>query len=95
LDLRKPAARKILEELIRKVDVVAENFAPGLIGRMGSSYDEVRGLNPAIIMVSVSMICSAWDREVAACHLQKFAPWVATMPSKRWTERPELRSHAE
>jgi CoA:oxalate CoA-transferase len=55
LDLKKPAAREVGQSLIPKVDVVAENFAPGLMARMGFSYQEVRRLNPSIVMVSISM----------------------------------------
>ena len=54
LDPRAPEAREILRRLIAKVDVMVENFAPGVIGRMGLGYEEVRKLNPKIIMCSVS-----------------------------------------
>ncbi len=37
-----------------KVDVVVENFAPGVIARMGLDYEAVRALNPRIVMCSVS-----------------------------------------
>ncbi|MGH7841397.1 MAG: CaiB/BaiF CoA transferase family protein, partial [Candidatus Binataceae bacterium] len=36
------------------MDVVVENFAPGVIARMGFGYETVRQLNPKIIMCSVS-----------------------------------------
>ncbi len=35
LDLKNPAAAAIIRELIPKVDVVVENYAPGVIGRLG------------------------------------------------------------
>lgn len=54
LDLRKPAATAIIRELIPKMDVVVENFAPGVIGRLGFDYDAVRALNPRIVMCSIS-----------------------------------------
>ena len=54
LDVRNPAALAILRELAAKVDVVVENFAPGVIGRMGFDYETVRALNPRIVMCSVS-----------------------------------------
>jgi CoA:oxalate CoA-transferase len=54
LDARNPAGKAILSELIPKVDIVVENFAPGVIARMGFGYDNVRKLNPKIIMCSVS-----------------------------------------
>ena len=54
LDVKNPAALAILKELTAKVDVVVENFAPGVIVRMGLDYDTVRALNPRIVMCSVS-----------------------------------------
>lgn len=54
LDLRNPAAAPIIRELIQKADVLVENYAPGVIGRLGFGYDVVRGINPKIIMCSIS-----------------------------------------
>jgi CoA:oxalate CoA-transferase len=54
LDLKSPAAIAIIRELIPKVDVLVENFAPGVIGRLGFAYDAVRILNPKIVMCSIS-----------------------------------------
>jgi CoA:oxalate CoA-transferase len=54
LDVKNPAALAILKELVAKVDVVVENFAPGVIARMGLDYETVRSLNPRIVMCSVS-----------------------------------------
>jgi len=54
LDMKKPAAREIVGDLVPKVDVLVQNYAPGVIGRMGFDYESVRRLNPKIIMCSVS-----------------------------------------
>jgi crotonobetainyl-CoA:carnitine CoA-transferase CaiB-like acyl-CoA transferase len=54
LDMKKPAATAVVRELIPKVDVLTENYAPGVIARMGFGYEDVRRLNPKIIMCSVS-----------------------------------------
>ena len=54
VDLKKPAGRAIVRELVPKVDVLVQNYAPGAIGRMGFGYEDVRQLNPKIIMCSVS-----------------------------------------
>jgi crotonobetainyl-CoA:carnitine CoA-transferase CaiB-like acyl-CoA transferase len=54
LDIRHPAGKAIVRELVPKVDVLVQNYAPGAIGRMGFDYESVRGLNPRIIMCSVS-----------------------------------------
>lgn len=54
VDVKQPAGHAIIEALAGKVDVVVENYAPGVIKRMGFDYDSVRALNPRVIMCSVS-----------------------------------------
>src|SRR5208282_1664388 len=56
LDPKKPAGLAILKELVRKVDVLVQNFAPGVIERIGLGYETVRALNPKIIMCSISSL---------------------------------------
>jgi len=54
LDLHKPQAKQLLLKMIPKIDVVVENFAPGVIADMGFGYEALRKLNPKIVMCSVS-----------------------------------------
>lgn len=54
LDLKKPEDLRVLEALIRRADVVVENFRPGTIDRLGIGYDRLRELNPRIILCSIS-----------------------------------------
>jgi CoA:oxalate CoA-transferase len=54
VDLKAPEGLAIVKDLIRKVDVVVENFAPGVIGRLGLDYGTVCTLNPKIVMCSIS-----------------------------------------
>ncbi len=55
IDLKKPGARELVMSMIPKVDVVVENFAPGVIGRLGFTYEDVKKVNPKIVMCSISM----------------------------------------
>jgi len=55
LDLRIPRARELILAMIPKIDVVVENFAPGVIAEMGFGYEALRKINPAIIMCSISV----------------------------------------
>jgi CoA:oxalate CoA-transferase len=54
LDFHQPRGLDITKELIRRADVVVENFSPGVLDRAGLSYEELRKINPRIVMVSVS-----------------------------------------
>ncbi|HTP84410.1 MAG TPA: formyl-CoA transferase [Alphaproteobacteria bacterium] len=53
VDSKHPQGKRVIEELIRKCDVLVENFAPGALDRMGFSWEHVHKLNPRMIMASV------------------------------------------
>jgi CoA:oxalate CoA-transferase len=55
VDMKKGRARELVRSMIPKFDVLVENFAPGVIKRMGFGYEDVRQLNPKTIMCSISM----------------------------------------
>jgi formyl-CoA transferase len=45
--------RKVMEELIKRADVLVENFAPGAMDRMGLGWDVISAWNPRLIFGSV------------------------------------------
>lgn len=53
LDTKTPKGREVLEALIRTCDVMVENFAPGVLDRMGFTWERIQELNPAMIVASV------------------------------------------
>ena len=52
-NLKSERGKALLCEMIPKADVFIENFAPGVIERLGFGYDEVSRINPAIIYAQV------------------------------------------
>jgi crotonobetainyl-CoA:carnitine CoA-transferase CaiB-like acyl-CoA transferase len=54
LDLKKPEGIQIFRDLVRKADVVWDNFRPGVMERLGIDYARLREINPKIIACSVS-----------------------------------------
>lgn len=54
LDLKAPEGRALFTSLIPHFDVVAENFKPGTMARMGLSYDDLAEQFPQMIYVSIS-----------------------------------------
>ncbi|HXH22387.1 MAG TPA: CoA transferase [Dehalococcoidia bacterium] len=54
LDLKAPGALDAVRRLLRDTDVVVENFATGVMDRLGLGYDSLRALNPDIILLSAS-----------------------------------------
>src|SRR5262245_47649840 len=54
LDVKTPAGLAILKGLLPQMDVLIENFAPGVIARMGLDYETVKAINPKLVMCSIS-----------------------------------------
>ncbi|MFO1189614.1 MAG: CoA transferase [Alphaproteobacteria bacterium] len=54
VDMRRPEGREIFAALVKKSDIVLENFRPGTMEAMGFGYDSLRAINRGIILVSVS-----------------------------------------
>lgn len=54
LDLKHPEGLAIAKALAAQVDVVVENFAPGAMQRLGLDYETLQGVNPSLVMASVS-----------------------------------------
>jgi benzylsuccinate CoA-transferase BbsF subunit len=52
-NLSKPEGVALAKELVSKSDVV-DNFATGVMERFGLGYEELRKINPSIIMASIS-----------------------------------------
>ena len=54
LDLKSPGALALIERLILSVDVVYENFRPGVMDRLGVGYERCAEINPSIIYASAT-----------------------------------------
>jgi crotonobetainyl-CoA:carnitine CoA-transferase CaiB-like acyl-CoA transferase len=54
LDLKRPEGQAVAKRLVAGADVLVQNFRPGVMARLGLSYEEVAALNPRLIYVSAS-----------------------------------------
>jgi len=54
LNLKKEKAVKIVYDLIRTYDIVVEQSRPGVMSRLGVGYEDLEGVNPALIYCSIS-----------------------------------------
>lgn len=54
IDLGTTLGQKLIRTLAPKFDIVIENFRPGTLERWGLGYQDLRNLNPALIMVRIS-----------------------------------------
>jgi crotonobetainyl-CoA:carnitine CoA-transferase CaiB-like acyl-CoA transferase len=56
VDLRRREGVELIKQLVPNVDVVVENFAPGVISKMGLGYEVLKAINLKIIMCSISAL---------------------------------------
>jgi crotonobetainyl-CoA:carnitine CoA-transferase CaiB-like acyl-CoA transferase len=54
LDLGRPAGAAILLDLVKGADVLVENFRPGTLERWGLGWDELRAVNPGLVLLRVT-----------------------------------------
>ena len=54
LNLKQPGSREVFADLVRRADVVVENFSPGTLDRLGVGYEFARSQNPRIVYCSIS-----------------------------------------
>ena len=54
LNLKDPRAQEIARKLALDADVVVENYRPGVLEKWGLGYEQLRAINPALIMVRLS-----------------------------------------
>jgi CoA:oxalate CoA-transferase len=55
LDFKQPKARELIRAMLPKIDVLVENFAPGVMARNGLDYATLSRINPRLVMCSISL----------------------------------------
>ena len=68
LDLKNDAGREVFLRLCETADVLIESFRPGVVGRLGIGYDDVKSRNPRIVYCSTSGYGQDGDRSQWAGH---------------------------
>jgi crotonobetainyl-CoA:carnitine CoA-transferase CaiB-like acyl-CoA transferase len=71
VDLSKPRGLTVLLDLARHADVFVENFAPGVVARLGCDHDAVRAVRPEIVYCSISGFgqTGPWRQRPAFAHI--------------------------
>ncbi|HXG20028.1 MAG TPA: CoA transferase [Methylomirabilota bacterium] len=54
LDLHTTAGQELLRQLVTKVDVIVESFAPGTLAQLGLGYEELKRMNPQVVLTSIT-----------------------------------------
>ena len=53
VNMKNPAGKQVFVDLLKKCDVLMENFGPGVLDRLGFTWDTIHKINPAVIMASI------------------------------------------
>ena len=77
LDLRRPEGAEIFRRLVAESDAVFANFKPGTLASLGFSYQQLREINPRIVLAESSAFGDT--RTVAHAHGLR-AHWSAPLP---------------
>ena len=54
LNLKSALGKKIIFDLVKDTDIVVESFAPGTMKSLGLSYETLTGINPNLVLASIS-----------------------------------------
>ncbi len=68
LDLKDPSSRSTLEPLLRRADVLVEQFRPGVMARLGLDYEAVARINPRLVYCSITGYGQSGPKSGTAGH---------------------------
>jgi len=54
IDLRAEGSVELVKALVKEADIVIENYRPDVMPRLGIGYDDLKQINPKLIMLSIS-----------------------------------------
>ncbi|KAG0244712.1 hypothetical protein BGX31_008601 [Mortierella sp. GBA43] len=54
VNLRSEEGKQVIHDLVKKVDILVENYVPGKLDEMGMGYKELSALNPRLIYTSIT-----------------------------------------
>jgi alpha-methylacyl-CoA racemase len=68
LDLKNAAERRRLQPLMKRADIIVEQFRPGVMERLGLDYHSVANLNPMVVYCSISGYGQSGPKRDVAAH---------------------------
>ncbi len=90
LDLARPKGVEVAKRIVEKCDIVIENFAGGVMQRMGLGYEELRKVNPRIIMLSSSMMGQTGPYAHARGYGWQLTGMAGFFPITGWPHLPPI-----
>jgi len=68
VDVKRAEGRQLLLELAATADVIVDNFRPGVMERLGLTYDDLRAVNPRIVAVQMPGFASKGPESAWAAY---------------------------
>ncbi|MDP7239725.1 MAG: CoA transferase, partial [Dehalococcoidia bacterium] len=98
LDLEQPEGQALFKKLVARADVVVEGFAPGYMDRIGLGYEQLRSINPGIVMAAVSPFGQTGpykDYKASDLVLMGMSGWMQITGEPEWppTRQGNEQSH--
>ena len=81
LDLRKPEAVAVYEDLVRDADVVVEAMRPGSLERRGLGFEQLKAINPKIVFCNISGYGMTGPYKELPAHGIAFDTWAGIVGS--------------
>ena len=94
LDLRKPEAREVVVDLVSWADVVCESFSPRAMKGWDFGYEQLRELNPGVIMLSSCLFGQTGPLAMFAGYGNLAAAITGFYNSTGWPDRPPTGPYA-
>ena len=79
IDLAHPEARAVVLDLVRRADVVVENFSPGVMARYGFDEPALRVVRPDLVYCAIS----GFGQTGPLRSMQAYASWIWSAAAKR------------
>ena len=90
VDLKSDGGRELILDLVTKVDVVAENFRPHVMSRLGLGYDVLSARNPKLVYVAVNGFGSDGPYAELPAYDQVMQGLIGLMPVQGGDGPPQL-----
>jgi crotonobetainyl-CoA:carnitine CoA-transferase CaiB-like acyl-CoA transferase len=91
INLRNTKGQDLVRQLVAHADIVVENFRPGTMEKWGLGYEDLRRINPRLIMARVS----GWGQTGPCSHKPGFASVAEAVGGLRYLngypDRPPVR----
>ena len=53
VNMKSPSGKQVFVDLLKKCDIIMENFGPGVLDRLGFTWEKIHQINPKIVMGSI------------------------------------------